>query len=208
MLGFDTYWERIDAAYRYEVRRRTRILEDEAANTPLEPGEIAHIDDDGTLSAGFYDFMEWQGMKLTRREEGIRAKLKLNVLRGNSFGRWCLVIQRLDDGRYIICYLTSFNSLKYGANLESLLGKLFAVAIDDTPEYPPGTPSIKMSPKWHGNGFLYAIPVPRENLRRHSISGRIMLRMGELERIKRLISERVQVRQFVCNATRNANLIE
>ena len=192
MLGFDPYWERIDAAYNYEIRRRTEIL---AANTPLEPGEIAHVADDGTLAAGFYDFMEWHGMKLTKQEESIRTKLKLGAVKGGSRGRFCLVIQRLDDGRYIICYLTSFNSIKYGTNLEGLLGKLFAVAIDDTPDYPPGTPSIKVLPKWHGNGFLYTIPVPRKNLQRKKSGIRFMLRMGELERVKRLVSDRVQVCQ-------------
>jgi hypothetical protein len=190
MLGIDPYWERIRLAYEYEVEKRTTahpraII---ASNTVFEPGEIAHIDD-GTLSGGFYDFLEWQGMTLNRRERAVKVTAK----RG-SRGRFCLVVQRLDDGRYIVCYLASFSQVQDGEKIKNSLGRLFAIAIDDTPEFPPGTPSIKVVPKWEGYGFLYAIPVPRQNLvRPKAVNKRFILRMGELERVKRLIVERVKV---------------
>jgi len=187
MLGVDPYWERIHLAYRFQVRERTKTRRE--TNPVFYPGEIAHIDDDGTLSSCFYDFLEWQGMPLTGKEMAIKRKLSRQ-----SFGRDCVILQRLDNNTYIVCYLASFNQAQHSQNIRSLLKKLFAIAIDDTPDYPPGTPSIKMNPKWEGYGFLYAIPVPRQNLVRHkALYSRFMLSMGELERVKRLVAERVMV---------------
>lgn len=185
MLGVDPYWERIHLAYHFEVDRRTRY---KTSGPTFELGEIAYVEDEGTLSSSLYDFLEWQGLELTQQERVWRDKLKLN-----GFGRMCLVVQRLDDGTYIICFLASFGETIHGKNIKGSLAKLFAIAIDDTPEFPLGTPSIKVVPKWKGHGFLYAIPVPRRNLRRHKINIRFILRMGELERVKRLILERVKV---------------
>jgi len=200
MLGVDPYWERIHLAYRFEVEKRTKRGINPDSNL-FEPGEIAHIDDDGTLLAGFYDFLEWQGMRLTRGERYLKAK----VQRGQQ-GRFCLVLQRLCDGGYIICYLTSFNQAAHGENIQSSLARLFAIAIDGTPEYPPGTPSIKLVPAWTGGGFLYAMPVPRHNLKRTTIMKiPFILRMGELERVKRLITERVKVRLLPCLSITNMN---
>jgi hypothetical protein len=187
MLGVDPYWERIHLAYYYEVKKRT--LAHLQSNTVFYPGEIAHIEDDGTLSSGFYDFLEWQGIPLSSKEMAIKRKLNRE-----NFGRSCVILERLPENRYIICYLTSFHQAQHGQRVQGLLGKLFAIAINDTPEYPPGTPSIKIYPKWEGCAFLYAIPVLRQNLVRHkAIKSRFMLGMGELERVKQLITERVEV---------------
>jgi hypothetical protein len=192
MLGVDSYWERIHLAYNYEVEKRTSAHQQEliATNNVFWPGEIAFIEDNGTLSSGFYDFLEWQGMPLRRKEIEIKKKL-----RRARDGRWCLVVHRLDDGRYVICYLTLFNQAQHGENIKSSLSRLFAIAIDDTPQYPTGTPSIKLLPKWGEYAFLYAMPVPRRNLvRGKTLHIRHILRVGELERVRRLIVERVKVR--------------
>lgn len=195
MLGVDPYWERIHLAYHFEIEKRTqRRTQDSGVSDVFEPGEIAYVNDDGTLIAGFYDFLEWQGIRLTHGEKFLQKKM-----RQDSRGRYCLVVQRLDDGRYIICYLTSFHQAMRAENIQTSLARLFAIAIDDTPEYPPGTPSIKVVPKWTGHGFLYAIPVPRQRLVRHNaVNKRFILRMGELERVKRLIVERVKVCLIQC----------
>lgn len=190
MLGVDPYWERLHLAYRFEVEKRTTNRSTVQVSEVFEPGEIAHIDDDGSLLAGFYDFLEWQGMPLRRKEIEIKKKL-----RRARDGRWCLVVHRLDDGRYVICYLTLFNQAQHGENIKSSLSRLFAIAIDDTPQYPTGTPSIKLLPKWGECAFLYAMPVPRRNLvRGKTLHIRHILRVGELERVRRLIVERVKVR--------------
>ncbi|KAF7969525.1 hypothetical protein HWV62_27019 [Athelia sp. TMB] len=134
--------------------------------------------------------MEWQGLPITRDERIIRDKAKKDMR-----GRMCLVLQRLADGRYLICYLTSFGQRKLGQNIESTLGRLFAIAVDDTPDFPAGTPSIKVCPKWGGHAFLYALPVPRANLVRHKLAKRVrfMLHIGELERLKTMIVDRMRV---------------
>jgi hypothetical protein len=188
MLGVDPYWERIRLAYYYYYYEVENTMVEQQTNTVFEPGEIARIDDHGTLHRGFYDFLEWQGMKLSRRERVWKKKLKRE-----TFGRYCLVVQRLDDGRYVICYLASFNHAQEGQNIQGSLARLFAIAMDDTPEFPLGTPSIKIVPKWGKYAFLHAIPVPRQNLVRLGANARFILRMGELERVKRLIVERVKV---------------
>jgi hypothetical protein len=190
MLGLDPYWERIHLSYHYEVQERTevRIL----PNADFNPGEIAHIKDDGTLGSALYDFLEWQGMPLTREEMAVKK-----MLNRKSFGRDCVILQRLDSNRYIICYITTFHQAQHSERIRSSLGRLFAIALNDTPEYPPGTPSIKIEPKWEGYGFIYAIPVPRQNLVRHKATkSRFMLCLGELERLKRLVVERVKVSPF------------
>lgn len=160
------------------------------------PGEIAHIQDDGSLICGFYDFATWQGLKITQEES------KLISMAG-PVGRMCLVLQRLADGTYLVCFLTSFGGTKRGEKIASPLGRLFAVAIDDTAEYPKGTPSVKFTPKWLNGAFLYALPVPRKTLVRHKLAKHrpFMLSVGELERVKRLILDRIRVRAFCVTNT-------
>jgi len=191
MLGVDPYWERIHLAYQYEVDRRTKSKYRHviASNMVFEPGEIAYISDDATLIGAFYDFLEWQGMTLSGIEMAAKKRIKRR-----SRGRFCLVLERLNHGGYIICYLASFHQAYDWRNIQSSLARLFAIAIDDTPEFPPGTPSIKVVPKWKGCGFLYGIPVYRQNLVR-PVAGnvRFILRMGELERVRNLVLERVTV---------------
>jgi hypothetical protein len=191
LFGVDPYWERIHLAYRYEVAKRTKVDREAigTSNPVFEPGEIAHVDDYGTLIGGFYNFLEWQGMILSHKERIVKAKVE-----HRSRTRFCLVLQRLDDGKYIICYLTSFKQAQHGHNIQSILGRLFAIAIDDTPEYPLGTPSIKMVPKWRGHSFLFALPVLRRNLVPSKVGHtRFILRMGELERVKQMVMGRVNV---------------
>lgn len=190
MLGVDPYWERIHLAYDFFYNHPQYHIPRRQAEVEFEPGEIAHIEDEGTLVRGLYDFLEWQGLPITRQEIIVRDKAKD---RGTS-GRMCLVLQRLADGRYLICYLASFRQVTYGADIQSPLARLFSIALEDTPEFPEGTPSIKIIPKWGVHGFLYALPIPRRKLVRHKARDvRFMLRLGELERVKRLILDRVQV---------------
>jgi len=128
-------------------------------------------------------------MTLSRSERVLKRKVNRD-----SQGRYCLVLERHPDGTYIICYLTTFSQANHGKNIQSKLARLFSVAIDDTPDFPPGTPSVKVVPKWRGTGFLFAVPVRRQNLMPHKlINVRFILRMGELERVKRLILERVKI---------------
>lgn len=187
MLGVDPYWERVHLAYHYEVEKRTKAHR--TANASFEPGEIAFVNDDGTLGGAFYDFLEWQGMSLSPEE-----KINQRNAKRNRHGRYCLVLDRLDNDAYIVCYLTSFHQAQHGTNIQTTLARLFAIAIDETPEFPLGTPSIKVVPKWAGYGFLYAMPVCRWDLAQsRAINTRFILRLGELERVKRLILERVKV---------------
>lgn len=213
MLGSSPFWDHINLAYELLQDPRALSQPDEAQLdksadrlTRLEqyrghqkkedeflPGEIAHIQDDGSLIRGFYDFVTWQGLKITQEESRLR-----NLAKREPTGRMCLVLQRLADGTYLICFLTSFGGTKRGVNIASPLGRLFAVAIEDTEEFPKGTPSVKLTPKWRTGAFLYALPVPRKKLVRHKLAKYMpfMLSVGELERVKRLILDRIRVRAF------------
>jgi hypothetical protein len=103
--------------------------------------------------------------------------------------KYCLVLKKLDRDRYLVCYLATFGG---GHNL-SPLARFFGIAMGDTPEWPPGEKSIKTYPPWRGRGYVYGAPVIRKGLHAPHLKYRITLKFGELERVQKMIEERLMV---------------
>jgi hypothetical protein len=147
--------------------------------TNFEPGEIAHLSGGG-VHAAFYDFLLSENYSLLQGENW-RGHPRLRHAK-----KYCVVLKRVDRDRYLVCYLTTFEG---GANL-SPLAKFFSIAMQDTPEWPPGIKSIKTHPPWKGRAFLFGAPVIRKGLKAPLLSHRIMLAFGELQRVQKMIEER------------------
>lgn len=101
--------------------------------------------------------------------------------------KYCVVLRREDSERYLVCYLTTFG----GSGNLSPLAKFFGFALQDTPEWPPGVKPIKTHPPWKGQGYVFGVPVIRRGLEVPHLRRRIMLGFGELERIRKMVDERV-----------------
>jgi hypothetical protein len=149
----------------------------------FEPGDLAYHNE-GSLHEAFIEMMKKKGHELSPFES-LPQKFK-------RVGRYCLVLRRLRDDQYIICYLTSFGGARKYGDVTSLLGRVYGLPLGENIHW-PGIPSLRTRPMWKG-GFILAIPVIRQDLRRTNLAFRCRLTSSELERAKQLIRERQQVR--------------
>lgn len=146
----------------------------------FEPGDIAYLE--GYIHDAFTDHLVQRGYHTSF----------LETPRANRTGRYCLVLRRLGDDRYLVCYLTSFGGASGYEDVNTLMGRTYGLPLGES-VYWPGIPSLETRPMWNG-GFIFAIPVVREGLSRSNLSVRCRLVPSELERAKILIRERLQVR--------------
>ncbi|KDQ61114.1 hypothetical protein JAAARDRAFT_709778 [Jaapia argillacea MUCL 33604] len=184
MHNLDPFWERLHVAYELEAQKRSTYIQN-TSPTLFEPGEIAYSPGLGVTST-YYRFLKLQGYRLTKEE------LFFDKQRHPSRGKYCLVIQRLRDGSYLVCPLTTVGRLGVGADIPNPALRFFAVAIGTTPEWPPGVQPIATYPTWRGNGFLFGAPIRRTKLIKPNLYVRAMLRAGELDRVKKLLVEKIK----------------
>lgn len=198
MPSADPRWEQMHDMYEYEFAKRTHNLtsttlnlsaeEQLAASQLFEPGEIAHIRGCGGVNLAFLEFLQGQGYKLSAKERCLKYNMKHT---GESIGKYCIVLERLGAGKYIVCYITSFHKIIHGSGL-SPTATLFSIAMGDTPPYPPDIKPLRITPSWIGSGFIFGVPVIREGLKKVKY-GRYLAHYGELHRLKSLIRERLKV---------------
>jgi hypothetical protein len=180
------FWEHIRLAYNLERKRRTLTSLDKLSRlrttqTDFEPGEIAHVS--GGVHSAFHDFLLSQEYTLFPGEKWMGSYGHRRTVK-----KYCVVLHRADKERYIVCYLTTFGR----RTVDSPLAKTFGIALQETPEWPPGVKSIKTWPPWRGKGYMFAVPVIRRGLEVPNMRRRIMLGFGELERVKKVILDRVK----------------
>ncbi|KAJ8507493.1 hypothetical protein ONZ45_g10150 [Pleurotus djamor] len=182
-------WERNTLATYLEFTRRTgQFNKDERGNVSFHAGELALTD--GGLPHAFVEFVQRRGYRLTSQER----ELLLPGFRGD-LKRYCLVLGRLEDGRYLVCYLATFNKAFHGKNISSPIGRFFSISIGKTIPWPPGYASIKVSPPWPEGSFIFGVPIVRSNLTvpKFGTSRRFMVDSGELQRLKSFIQTRIQL---------------
>ncbi|KAG2147256.1 hypothetical protein BD769DRAFT_725104 [Suillus cothurnatus] len=197
MLGVDLRWDRLRWAYEFEVAMRTKGASDlsglsreekEKAQCSFEPGEIAHVDGGGGITAAFYEFLDRHKYPLAFME---RRYMRVLNDSAPDISKYCLVLQRLSADTFIVCYIASFGGVVYGTGL-SPVTRFFSMAMGDTPPWPPNSRPLHVIPRWIGSGFIFGVPVVRKNLSKTTHS-RASLAYGELHRVRSFIAERLQL---------------
>lgn len=201
MLGVDLRWDRLRWAYEFDVAMRTKSASDlsglsreekKKAQCSFEPGEIAHVDGGGGITAAFYEFLDRDKFTLTSME---RRYMRVLIDSAPDISKYCLVLQRLSADTFIVCYIASFGGVVYGTGL-SPITRFFSMAMGDTPPWPPNSRPLHVIPRWIGSGFIFGVPVVRKNLSKTTHS-RASLAYGELHRIRSFIAERLKLFQQV-----------
>ncbi|KAG1855396.1 hypothetical protein C8R48DRAFT_719730 [Suillus tomentosus] len=199
MLGVDLRWDRLRWAYEFDVAMRTKSASDlsglsreekKKAQCSFEPGEIAHVDGGGGITAAFYEFLDRDNFPLTPIE---RRYMRVLNDSAPDISKYCLVLQRLSADTFIVCYIASFGGVVYGTGL-SPVTRFFSMAMGDTPPWPPNSRPLHVIPRWIGSGFIFGVPVVRKNLSKTTHS-RASLAHGELHRVRSFIAERLKLFQ-------------
>lgn len=201
MLEADLRWDRLRWAYEFDVAMRTKSASDlrglsreerKKAQCSFEPGEIAHVDGGGGITAAFYEFLDRDKFPLTSME---RRYMRVLIDSAPDISKYCLVLQRLSADTFIVCYIASFGGVVYGTGL-SPITRFFSMAMGDTPPWPPNSRPLHVIPRWIGSGFIFGVPVVRKNLSKTTHS-RASLAHGELHRVRCFIAERFKLFQQV-----------
>lgn len=189
----DFRWERVNLANFFDYARRTREYnqdknELDSGDPVFDAGEIALTD--GGLPLAFLNFLKRRGYQLSTQEQILLARLKRY-----NHKRYCLVLRRLDNGDYIVCYLATHGRAFFGKNIANPIGRFFSIALGSTPEWPPGTDPIKVSPRWIKGSFIYGVPVVQSKLTvpKYGTARRFMVQSGELQRLMTFIEKRIKV---------------
>lgn len=197
MLGVDLRWDRLRWAYEFDVAMRTKSASDlsglsreekKKAQCSFEPGEIAHVDGGGGITAAFYEFLDRHKFPLTSME---RRYMRVLIDSAPDISKYCLVLHRLSADTFIVCYIASFGGVVYGTGL-SPITRFFSMAMGDTPPWPPNSRPLHVIPRWIGSGFIFGVPVVRKNLSKTTHS-RASLAHGELHRVRSFIAERLKL---------------
>lgn len=178
----DSFWEAIHLANRF-AHRRTVVKYFDRLSGVFEAGDIAYAY--GSLSASYHDFLARRGYELTVPE---RARSRHHLARG----RYCVVLDYLGAGTYVICYLTTFGRSRNYEDIRSPIGQLFGLPIGQFTKW-PGVKHLRTDPPWNyqRNSYILGIPTIRRGLINPNYPSRLL--PGELERVKSLIVERVEV---------------
>ncbi|KAG1754328.1 hypothetical protein EDB19DRAFT_645352 [Suillus lakei] len=201
MRGVDLRWDRLRWAYEFDVAMRTKSASDlsglsreekKKAQCSFEPGEIAHVDGGGGVTAAFYEFLDRDKFPLTSME---RRYMRVLIDSAPDISKYCLVLQRLSADTFIVCYIASFGGVVYGTGL-SPITRFFSMAMGDTPPWPPNSRPLHVIPRWIGSGFIFGVPVVRKNLSKTTHS-RASLAHGELHRVRSFVVERLKLFQQV-----------
>ncbi|KAJ6606222.1 hypothetical protein DFH09DRAFT_1119633 [Mycena vulgaris] len=181
----DPYWAAIHEAL--EANGRQDQLRYAASPRPLGPGDLAIVSQGSRLRYLFYDFLESQGYTLTRKEKRYFEDIKQTVLCAEPYFRPCVILERHGPGSYVVCFLASFNSAQTEfAGFVKAAGIPFGESEKD---------GLRVYPPYTGR-MIIGLPVVRSNLVRLYRAGvSPMLAYGELERLRRLVREKVAVRR-------------
>jgi hypothetical protein len=194
-VSLDVYWDRLHLAYEFDiVERYNRTIRDESNgqtrrnNDYFEPGEIAHLH--GGINDAYCNFLESLGYKLTPLEQSQRRRISRQ-----KGGKYCLVLDRVAEDTYWICYLTTFGNARRGDLISNAAGRYFALAFGESEPWPPDFPAVDTQPKWNNLAYIFAVPVLAKGLTAPwTMNTRVMLQAGAMERIKQQITLKLRVR--------------
>jgi hypothetical protein len=189
-MPVDPYWEGIHLACFFEFSKRTRKKYLDRPDGVFDPGDIAHVS--GSLTASFYEFVKGRGLQLFAGER------KLLTFVSEMPDRYCLVLNRHGDGKYTVCYLTTFGGATHGKYIASPIGQFFGLALGKTAKWPPGIKAVRTTPPWDGPAYLFTVPIVREGLDAPRMDGRVTLEPGELERVRKIVDNKIQASTSSC----------
>ncbi|KAG5719601.1 hypothetical protein E4T56_gene8947 [Termitomyces sp. T112] len=155
-----------------------------AKETPdgeFEPGDFAYYE--GSLHEAFTEFLKRKGYRLTPTEDTTMPKK----------GRYCLVLQRLSQDEYIVCYCASYGGAKSFHDIKDPVARHFGIPLNENATW-PGVSPLKTLPPWKSTygAYLLAIPMVCEGLLPSNIQMRIRLLFRDVQRLRRLIVDRSQ----------------
>ncbi|KAL4077239.1 hypothetical protein V8B97DRAFT_1409510 [Scleroderma yunnanense] len=102
----------------------------------LRPGQIAYVSGQGGVNLALLEFLERQGYPLTVTERAMKRKHQQQM---PLVGKYCLVLERLEKDRYLVCYMTTFQKAVSATNM-SPLARFFGFAVGKTPPHPSDIP--------------------------------------------------------------------
>lgn len=153
----------------------------------FEPGDFAYHE--GSLHEVFVEFLKRKGYQLSPFENTPMPKK----------GRYCLVIQRLSQNTYIVCYCASYGGAKGFHEVYDPIARHFGIPLNENSVW-PGVSPLQTSPPWKSNSgaYIFAIPMICEGLLPTNIpTTKIRLISHDIQRLRRIIVDRSQVRRLL-----------
>ncbi|KAJ6518816.1 hypothetical protein C8R45DRAFT_5903 [Mycena sanguinolenta] len=150
-------------------------------------GDIAICREGSRLRYVFYEYLLSNGYVLTKEERRIFDILKLEVETEPVYARPCVVLERHPHGLFKVCYKATLDDDSNASVFSSL-----SIPADDVLHYPlKNSPSRDLAEQ----RVILPFPVMRSNLVpvRRSLWLREHLNYGELERVKTLIQEKIEI---------------
>jgi hypothetical protein len=190
-------WAVVDASLEAAIPPMVAPFWGHAKIGDVNIGDIAICLDGNRLRYIYYDFLVSQGYVLTEQEQEhfsevrwssrLSAKLALRQ-EGRPYGRPCIVLERHSPGSFKVCFLAT---LQESSSVYTYLG----IPEEDLRAYPSFPPRLR-NPGVRGpeQSIILPMPVIRSNLfsSRDGIYRR-QLHYGELERVRALIKQKLEV---------------
>ncbi|KAJ7702375.1 hypothetical protein B0H17DRAFT_1044093 [Mycena rosella] len=105
-----------------------------------EPGQLVYCRERTSINACFYEFLQTRGVDLSSGESTFLHNLQSKP--PGKLGRPCIILDRLSDGRYTVCFIAQMRSPVF-----SPVGRFFAMPVrvhsssDPRIEQPSSLPS-------------------------------------------------------------------
>ncbi|TDL26143.1 hypothetical protein BD410DRAFT_784185 [Rickenella mellea] len=198
----DIAWQRLDQYFAREVRE---YLKQPKFRVPasfslrqFRPGEIVHTD--GGMYSAFATFLTQRGLRLWSTE-------KTGYISNNKPTKFCVILDRLGDGWYRVCFLTTVGGT-VAPNPENPLLWLYSIAVHPCNPWPPGVRPLRTYPL-KTPSFVVGLPVLTKTLRPlHNTNKRVHLTSGELERLRAFVREKLEYFNVHTFATRKQAVIQ
>lgn len=193
MLDFvssgDLYWRRYWLSLRHEVETyHARSPESEHI---FRPGEFAHAK--GVVTEDFFGFLERRGYTLNERERAAYQRGKMDAMKTGKTSKPCIILDRLGGGWYRVCHTSSFGGNTRPENILSPMMRYFGFSMVKG-EWPPGEKILGISPGMSRTVYAIMLPFVTKDVVPMDWRIRAFMKVGQLERLKKLMEVRAQVR--------------
>ena len=192
MLGFvscnNIHWQRFWLSLQHHVE--TYHILPPASSHVFRPGEFAYAK--GVVAEDFYNLLNERGYTLTKEERisymnGQKAKLL-----GGKSGKPCIVLDRLGNGTYRIVHTSSFGGNVKPEHIMNPMMRYFGFSMIKG-EWPPGEKLLEVSPGMMKTSYANMIPSVTKEVVPLRWNFRTYLKIGQLDRLKRMMKTRLQV---------------
>jgi hypothetical protein len=186
--------------YRMSVLPQLKLALRITQTLQARAGQLVHSKERTSISACFYEFLTSRGLDLLPEEV---QYLNHHWRPVSKLGRPCIILDRLPDGRYVVCFIAENRGKTF-----SPVGQFFGVPVASA--HPKQSPLSQQPPEKTSTGFpplqltpfvgnmtdrgrfdFYAIPVVREKIHLPLGKPRCLV-PGDLQRAVELVRERMQ----------------